>query len=80
MVRLAEERVVAKGELVAGDELTVASNASKTFDVVDVGLGSHDEVVLAEPRVALGALCSEQPATERIYRDDLQRSRQLKLK
>lgn len=56
MVRPAEEAVLPQRELVAWDELAAAGHAAKALDVVHFGAGPHDEVVLAEADVALGAL------------------------
>lgn len=64
VVLLAEKPVLAQRELVPGDELTFARAAPETFDVVDLGLGPHHEVVLAEGQPALVALGAEQPATD----------------
>lgn len=62
VVRAAEEPILPKRELVAGDELTAASHAAETLDVVHLGAGAHHEVVLAEADAALGAFDPVQPA------------------
>lgn len=59
VVVLAEESVVSKRELIAGDEAARAGNAVEAVQVVDLVLGSHHEVVLAEVLIALRALGSK---------------------
>ena len=65
MVVLAKEPVVAKGELVSGDQLLVAGHAPEAVQVVDLVLGSHHKVVSAKTPPAPLTLGSEQPACSR---------------
>ena len=62
VVCTAEEPVLPKRELIPRDELTAASHAAETLDVVHLGAGAHHEVVLAEADAALGAFDPVQPA------------------
>ncbi|KAJ8882629.1 hypothetical protein PR048_014441 [Dryococelus australis] len=62
VVLLAEEAVLAQRELVARDQLALARAAPEALDVVDLRLGAHHEVVLAEAQSTLVALGPEQPA------------------
>lgn len=55
MIGPTEEPVLPQGELVPRDELSAAGHAAETLDVVDLGAGSHYEVVLAKTDVAFCA-------------------------
>lgn len=57
-----ESAAVPERELVARNELPGARTAPETLDVVDLALGPHHEVVLAERRAAFVAFRAEQPA------------------
>lgn len=59
MIVPAEQSVGSQSELVAGHELSHACRASETLEMIDLGLGSHDEVVLVEGQPALVALGAE---------------------
>ncbi len=56
---LAEESVVPERELVPGDELSFAGDASEAVDVVDLRFGTHHEIVLTETQATLVTLCTE---------------------
>lgn len=50
-----EEPVFSESKFVPRDELPTAGHAAETLNVVDLGTGPHNEVVLAEADVAFSA-------------------------
>lgn len=62
VVRPTEEPVLPQRELVSRDQLAAARHAAETLDVVNFGARAHNEVILTEAHVTLGALYTVQPA------------------
>lgn len=65
MVRFTEQAVIPQGELVPGDQLTIAGDALETLYVEDLVPRPHHKVALAKAQPAFDALGSEQPAMQK---------------